>query len=60
MAVTALSEGRGNRIIATQDGYIVEIPIEEAMSMKKHLQQDRYRIMQTMQLGSLKDPIPFD
>lgn len=60
MAVTALSEGRGSRIIATQDGYIVEIPIEEAMSMKKHLQQDRYRIMQTMQLGSLKDPIPFD
>lgn len=60
MAVTALSEGRGNRIIATQDGYIVEIQIEEAMSMKKHLQQDRYRIMQTMQLGSLKDPIPFD
>ena len=59
-AVKALSEGRSNCVIATQNGYIVEIPIEEALKMKKHLQQDRYLIMQTMQLGGMKDIIQFD
>ncbi|MBR0136201.1 MAG: 6-phosphofructokinase [Clostridia bacterium] len=50
-AVNAMVEGRYNSIIATQEGGIVEIPIEEALKMKKHLQMDRYRIMETMQLG---------
>ena len=44
-AVTALAEGRSNCIIGTQEGGIVEIPIEEALKMKKHLQMDRYKIM---------------
>lgn len=56
-AVNALAGGRFNVIIATQEGGIVEIPIDEAMKMKKHLQMDRYRIMETMQLGGLKNPI---
>ena len=43
-AVTALAEGRVNSIIATQEGGIVEIPIEEALQMEKHLQMDRYRL----------------
>ena len=30
-----------------------EIPIEEALTMKKHLQMERYRIMETMQLGGV-------
>ena len=51
-AVTALAEGRSNCIIGTQEGGIVEIPIEEALKMKKHLQMDRYKIMEAMQLGS--------
>ncbi len=51
-AVEAFAEGRGNCIIATQEGSIVEIPIEEAMNMKKHLQMDRYQIMEIMQFGS--------
>ena len=51
-AVTALAEGRSNCIIGTQEGDIVEIPIEEALKMKKHLQMDRYKIMEAMQLGS--------
>ena len=51
-AVQALAEGRSNCIIGTQEGGIVEIPIEEALKMKKHLQMDRYKIMETMQLGS--------
>jgi 6-phosphofructokinase 1 len=51
-AVNAFVEGRGNSIIATQEGGIVEIPIEEALAMKKHLQMDRYRIMEIMQYGT--------
>ena len=41
-AVMAFVEGRGNSIIATREGDIVELPIEEALSMKKHLQMERY------------------
>ena len=51
-AVNAFVEGRGNLIIATQEGGIVEIPIEEALQRKKHLQMDRYRIMEIMQYGT--------
>ena len=50
-AVQAFAEGRGNCIICTQEGGIVEIPIEEALTMKKHLQMDRYKIMEVMQFG---------
>ena len=50
-AVMAFHEGRPNCIVATQEGSIVEIPIEEALQRKKHLQMDRYRIMEIMQLG---------
>ena len=52
-AVKSFVEGRGNCIIGTQEGGIVEIPIEEALTMKKHLQMDRYRIMEAMQFGGL-------
>ncbi len=55
-AANALADGRANLIIATKEGGIVEIPIEEALKMKKHLQMDRYRIMETMQLGGLVEP----
>ena len=41
-AVMAFAEGRGNTIIGTKEGDIVEIPIEEALGMKKHLQMERY------------------
>ncbi len=50
-AVKALAEGRTNVIIATKEGSVVELPIEEALQMKKHLQMDRYKIMEAMQLG---------
>ncbi len=49
-AVNAFAEGRGNVIISTQEGSIVEIPIEEALQMKKTLQMERYRVMEAMQL----------
>ncbi len=51
-AVRAFAEGRGNCIICTQEGDIKEIPIEEALQMKKHLQMYRYEIMEAMQIGS--------
>ena len=51
-AVKSFVEGRGNCIIGTKEGSIVEIPIEEALAMKKHLQMDRYEIMEAMQFGS--------
>ena len=49
-AVNAFAEGRGNVIISTQEGSIVEIPIEEALQMKKTLQMERYQVMEAMQL----------
>ena len=51
-AVRAFAEGRYNCIICTKEGGIVEIPIEEALAMKKHLQMSRYEIMEAMQIGS--------
>ena len=50
-AVVALAEGRGNVIICTQEGWVVETPIEEALEKKKHRQMDRYKIMEARQLG---------
>ncbi len=47
-AVKALAEGRVNCIIGTQHGDIVDIPIEEALQMKKHLQMMRYDVLETM------------
>ena len=47
-AVKALAEGRTNCIIGTRGGDIVETPIEEALVMKKHLQMDRYQVLETV------------
>ena len=47
-AVKALTEGRNNVIVATQSGNMVELPIEEALQMKKSLQMDRYEVMEAM------------
>ena len=47
-AVRAFAEGRGNCIIGTKEGEMVEIPIEEALEMRKHLQMDRYQVLETM------------
>jgi 6-phosphofructokinase 1 len=47
-AVKALHEGRANCIIATQHGEIVDLPIEEALTMKKHLQMERYDVLEAM------------
>ena len=47
-AVKALVEGRGNRIVATCDGYIVDIEIEEALSMTKQFPMDRYEVLEAV------------
>ena len=48
-AVMALAEGRFNQIVGTREGYLVEIPIEEALQMEKHLQMDRYQVLEALQ-----------
>lgn len=47
-AVRAFAEGRSGSVICTREGGIVEIPIEEALAMKKHLQMDRYEILEAI------------
>ncbi|MBO5339905.1 MAG: 6-phosphofructokinase [Oscillospiraceae bacterium] len=47
-AVKALVEGRRNRIVATCDGYIVDIGIEEALSMTKQFPMDRYEVLEAV------------
>ena len=47
-AVKSFAEGRGNCVVGTRGGDIVEIPIEEALAMKKHLQMDRYQVLETV------------
>ena len=47
-AVQAIANGRGNCIIGTQQGAIQELPIEDAMAMTKHLQMERYAVMEAM------------
>ena len=49
-AVKALVSGRGNCIIGTHEGEMVEIPIEEALEMKRHLQMDRYQVLETVSI----------
>ena len=49
-AVMSFVEGRGNCIIGTREGEMVEIPIEEALQMKRHLQMDRYEVLETVSI----------
>ncbi|MCR5794041.1 MAG: 6-phosphofructokinase [Solobacterium sp.] len=53
-AVNALAQGRYNTIIGTKEGGIKEIPIEEALQMKKGIQMDRYAILETMGIDNSK------
>ena len=57
-AVKALAEGRSNVIIGTRGGDIVETPIEEALEMKKHLQMDRYQVLETVSVTSPANTMP--
>ncbi len=47
-AVKVLSEGKGNRVIATQDGRIVDLDMEEALQMTKTLEMERYQVLEAL------------
>ena len=47
-AVMALEQDKGNRIIATQDGRIVDLDMEEALAMTKTFEMDRYQVLEAL------------
>ena len=47
-AVISLEEGRGNRIIATQDGRIVDLDMEAALAMSKQFEMERYSVLEAL------------
>ena len=47
-AVKVMAEGRGNRIIATHDGRIVDLDMEEALQMTKDFNMERYQVLEAM------------
>lgn len=46
--VNVLLEGKGNRIIGTQDGSIVDMDMEEALVKVKNLQMYRYEVLEAL------------
>ena len=51
-AVQSLAEGRGNRIICTQDGKVVDLDMEEALAMTKQFDMERYRVLEATTTGA--------
>ena len=47
-AVQALVQDRGNCIIATQDGRIVDLDMEDALKMTKNFEMDRYQVLEAL------------
>ena len=47
-AVMAIVEGKANSIICTHDGHLIATPIEEALAQTKHLQMERYDVLEAM------------
>ena len=47
-AVNALADGRINRIIGTDEGHLVELPIEEALAITKEIQMERYYVLESL------------
>ena len=47
-AVMALARGEGNCIVCTHDGHLVTKPIEQALAETKHLQMERYDVLEAM------------
>lgn len=47
-AVQAIAAGQGSCIVGTQQGSLKAIPIEEALTMTKKLQMERYAVMEAM------------
>ncbi len=51
-AVQSLAEGRGNRIICTQEGKVVDLDMEEALAMTKVFEMERYRVLEATTTGA--------
>ena len=49
-AVMAIVENDANTVIGTHDGRLVATPIEEALQQTKHLQMERYEVLESMQV----------
>ena len=47
-AVQVLLEGKGNRIISSLDGRLVDLDMEEALAMKKTFEYDRYEVLEAL------------
>ena len=47
-AVLSLMEGRGNRVVVTQDGHITDLDMEEALQMVKPFQMERYQVLEAL------------
>ena len=47
-SIMALTRDCGNRIIATQDGRVVDLDMEEALQMHKSFNMDRYEVLETL------------
>ena len=47
-AVQVLLAGKGNRIVATRDGRIVDLDMEEALAMTKAFEMDRYDVLEAL------------
>ena len=50
-AVMALAAGKGNCVIATKDGRIVDLDMEEALQMKKPFPMERYQVLEALTLS---------
>ena len=47
-AVQVLLAGKGNRIVATKDGKIVDLDMEEALAMTKDFEMERYDVLEAL------------
>lgn len=47
-AVQVLAQGKGNRIISSLDGRIVDLDMEEALAMRKNFEMDRYDVLEAL------------
>ena len=47
-AVQAIAENRGNCVVATQDGRLTILEMEEALKMKKTFHMERYQILESL------------
>ena len=48
LAVQALLEQKGNRIIATKDGKVVDLDMEQALATQKTFPMDRYDVLEAV------------